>query len=190
MVTSFDIETSVAGRPTDRRAGPNHRDRLFQNDGHSGYGKAGSSMRRDQLDSTPVVIVNERFAQKFFPRPEPQSVNASSPDLPPNQARRKMREIVGVVGNVKHLSLKNDDSPEMYLPRTQIPFDIMSLVVRTSVLRIRRPSPPLSERNWPRWTPRFPSPVFTSSTNTFRALWRGRASTLFYFPFSPARRLF
>ena len=44
-----------------------------------------------------------------------------------------MREIVGVVGNVKHLSLKNEDSPEMYLPQTQIPFNIMSLVVRTSV---------------------------------------------------------
>jgi putative ABC transport system permease protein len=37
------------------------------------------------------------------------------------------------VGNVKHLSLKNQDSPEMYLPRTQIPFDIMSIVIRTSV---------------------------------------------------------
>ena len=45
----------------------------------------------------------------------------------------KMREIIGVVGNVKHLSLKNEDSPEMYLSRTQIPFDIMSLVIRTNV---------------------------------------------------------
>jgi putative ABC transport system permease protein len=44
-----------------------------------------------------------------------------------------MREIVGVVGNVKHLSLRNEDSPEMYLPQTQIPFNIMSLVIRTSV---------------------------------------------------------
>ena len=44
-----------------------------------------------------------------------------------------MREIVGVVGNVKHLSLKNEDSPEMYMPQTQIPFNIMSLVIRTSV---------------------------------------------------------
>ncbi len=44
-----------------------------------------------------------------------------------------MREIIGVVGNVKHLSLKNEDSPEMYLPRTQIPFDFMSLVIRTRV---------------------------------------------------------
>ena len=44
-----------------------------------------------------------------------------------------MREIVGVVGNVKHLSLRKEDSPEMYLPRTQIPFDIMYLAIRTSV---------------------------------------------------------
>src|SRR5205814_3510805 len=41
--------------------------------------------------------------------------------------------IVGVVGNVKHLSLRNEDSPEMYLPQTQIPVNIMSLVVRTNV---------------------------------------------------------
>jgi putative ABC transport system permease protein len=44
-----------------------------------------------------------------------------------------MREIVGVVGNVKHLSLKNEDSPEMYLPQTQIPFAVMSIVIRTNV---------------------------------------------------------
>ncbi len=44
-----------------------------------------------------------------------------------------MREIVGVVGNVKHRALKSDDSPEMYLPQTQIPFNIMSLVIRTNV---------------------------------------------------------
>ncbi|MBA3273483.1 MAG: FtsX-like permease family protein, partial [Chthoniobacterales bacterium] len=40
---------------------------------------------------------------------------------------------VGVVGNVKHLALKDEDSPEMYLPQTQMPFGIMSLVIRTSV---------------------------------------------------------
>jgi len=32
-----------------------------------------------------------------------------------------MREIVGVVGNVKHLSLQKDFTPEMYVPATQIP---------------------------------------------------------------------
>src|SRR5262249_43795258 len=36
-------------------------------------------------------------------------------------------------GNVKHSSLTNEDSPEIYLPRTQIPTHTMSIVVRTSV---------------------------------------------------------
>jgi putative ABC transport system permease protein len=86
----------------------------------------------DRLNSPPVVIVNERFANKFFPG---QNVVGKriKPGLAADDTGDKMREIVGVVGNVKHLSLKNEDSPEMYLPRTQIPFDIVSLVVRGNV---------------------------------------------------------
>jgi putative ABC transport system permease protein len=86
----------------------------------------------DRFESAPVVIVNERFAQKFFP-----GQNAIGKRIKPgfsaDDSGEKMREIVGVVGNVKHLALKNEDSPEMYLPQTQIPFNIMSLVVRTSI---------------------------------------------------------
>ena len=86
----------------------------------------------EQLDSPPVVIVNERFANKFFPG---QNVIGKriKPGFSADDSGDKMREIIGVVGNVKHLSLKNEDSPEMYLSRTQIPFDIMSLVIRTNV---------------------------------------------------------
>jgi hypothetical protein len=32
-----------------------------------------------------------------------------------------MREIVGVVGNVKHRSLRSEFTPEMYMPTTQLP---------------------------------------------------------------------
>jgi putative ABC transport system permease protein len=86
----------------------------------------------EQLDSPPVVIVNERFSNKFFPG---QNVIGKriKPGFSADDSGDKMREIIGVVGNVKHLSLKNEDSPEMYLSRTQIPFDIMSLVIRTNV---------------------------------------------------------
>jgi len=86
----------------------------------------------DRYESTSVVIVNERFASKYFP-----GQNVVGKRIMPGMARddtgEKMREIIGVVGNVKHLALKNDDSPEMYLPHTQIPFGIMSIVIRTSV---------------------------------------------------------
>jgi putative ABC transport system permease protein len=86
----------------------------------------------DRFDTTPVVIVNERFVNKFFP-----GQNAIGKRIMPGFAAddsgEKMREIIGVVGNVKHRALKNEDSPEMYLSQTQIPFNIMSLVVRTNV---------------------------------------------------------
>jgi putative ABC transport system permease protein len=86
----------------------------------------------DRFDSKPVVIVNERFANKFFPG---QNVLGKRimPGFAADDTGEKMREIVGVVGNVKHLALKNEDSPEMYLPQTQIPFSVMSLVIRTAV---------------------------------------------------------
>src|ERR1700736_1651897 len=87
---------------------------------------------RDQLNSPPVVIVNERFAQKYFP-----GQNAIGKRIKPgfsaDDSGEKMREITAVVGNVKHNSLRNEDSPEMYLPRTQIPSHMMSLVLRTKV---------------------------------------------------------
>jgi putative ABC transport system permease protein len=87
---------------------------------------------RDRWESTPVVIVNERFAAKFFPG---QSVVGKRimPGFSADESPEKMREIVGVVGNVKHLSLKNEDSPEMYLAQPQMPMNVMSIVVRTTV---------------------------------------------------------
>jgi len=87
---------------------------------------------RDQYTSVPVVIVNERFAQKFFPG-ENVIGKRIQPGFSADDSGEKIREIVGVVGNVKHLSLKLEDSPEMYLPRTQIPIHVMSIVVRTNV---------------------------------------------------------
>ena len=43
-----------------------------------------------------------------------------------------MREIIGVVTNVKHQSLRLDYTPEMYISATQFPLGIFSLIVRTN----------------------------------------------------------
>ena len=132
MVTSFDIEESPL--PEGQRAGAPVR--IIATD----YFKtAGIPVRqgrvfddRDRWESAPVVIVNERFAQKYFPG---QNVVGKriKPGFAADETGEKMREIVGVVGNVKHLSLKNEDSPEMYLPHPQMPFQVMSIVIRTKV---------------------------------------------------------
>ena len=44
-----------------------------------------------------------------------------------------MREIIGVVGNVKHVSLQKDFTPEMYVPATQIPVNLVYIVARTGL---------------------------------------------------------
>jgi putative ABC transport system permease protein len=86
----------------------------------------------DKFDSLPVVIVNERFAQKFFPG---QNVLGKriKPGWSIGDGKPKMREIVGVVGNVKHLSLQNDFTPEMYVPASQVPVNLVWIVARTSL---------------------------------------------------------
>jgi len=132
MVTTFDVEERPL--PEGQRAGAPVR--IIATDYFKTMGiplRQGRVFdRTDQFESTPVVIVNERFANKFFPG---QNVIGKRimPGFSADDSGEKMREIVGVVGNVKHLALKNDDSPEMYLPQTQIPFSIMSIVIRTNV---------------------------------------------------------
>ncbi|HEX8898521.1 MAG TPA: ABC transporter permease [Chthoniobacterales bacterium] len=132
MVTSFDIQE----RPLPEGQRPGAPVRIIATDYFKTMGIPVRQGRifdeRDQLNSAPVVIVNERFAQKFFPG-ENVIGKRIQPGFSADDTGEKMREIVGVVGNVKHLSLRNEDSPEMYLPRTQIPFNIMSIVIRTSV---------------------------------------------------------
>jgi putative ABC transport system permease protein len=86
----------------------------------------------DTIKSAPVVIVNEFFANRFFPGQNAVGKRIT-PGFSAGEEKPLVREIVGVVGNVKHRSLRGEDTPEMYLPDTQIPFNIMSLVVRTRV---------------------------------------------------------
>jgi putative ABC transport system permease protein len=132
MVTSFDIQE----RPLPEGQRPGAPVRIIATDYFKTMGIPVRQGRifdeRDRYDSAPVVIVNERFAQKYFPG-EDVIGKRIQPGFSADETGDKMREIVGVVGNVKHLSLRNEDSPEMYLPRTQIPFGISSLVIRTTV---------------------------------------------------------
>jgi putative ABC transport system permease protein len=86
----------------------------------------------DQFKSLPVVVVNEHFAQKFFP-----GQNAVGKRINPGWAvgneKSAMRTIVGVVGNVKHRTLDMEFTPEVYLSASQIPMDSMSIVAHTSL---------------------------------------------------------
>ena len=84
--------------------------------------------KHDDAHSAPVVIINETLAKKFFPGENPLGKrirpDASLSGEPP------MREIVGVVGGVKHRHLWETPDPESYMPYDQLPVGDMTLVVR------------------------------------------------------------
>ncbi len=84
----------------------------------------------DTLDAKLVMVVNERFAQKFFPGQDPIGKRIK-PGMSLDEKDAPMREIVGVVGNVRHRNLSSDFSPEMYIPATQFPDTFAILAIRT-----------------------------------------------------------
>ena len=85
----------------------------------------------DRFESKQVMVINERFAEKFFPGENPVG-KRMQPGFSLTDDDGPMREIVGVVSNVKHQSLRTDFTPEMYVPAAQFPIGILPLVVRTT----------------------------------------------------------
>jgi putative ABC transport system permease protein len=85
---------------------------------------------RDEASATKVLIVNQAFAQQFFPGENPigQHILAGIA----NAGEPPMREIVGVVGNVKFEDLTTEFSPESYIPYGQLQFGSITIVVRSS----------------------------------------------------------
>jgi putative ABC transport system permease protein len=87
---------------------------------------------RDEASATQVLIVNQAFAQEFFPGQDPvgKHIRAGISNSGPGTA--PMREIVGVVGNVKFEDLTTEFSPESYIPYGQLQFGSITIVARSS----------------------------------------------------------
>jgi putative ABC transport system permease protein len=86
---------------------------------------------QDSAETAPVVIVNEALAQKFFPGENPVGKHIR-PGISTDGKPGRMREIVGVVGNVKHRDLGSEWTAECYIPFSQLPFDTMTIVARAA----------------------------------------------------------
>ena len=84
----------------------------------------------DAAGRTPVILINETMARRYFPETEPigRRINVEGPEAKPI-----WREVVGVVGDVKHTRLAEVAFPDIYLPLAQSPGEFFSLVVRSSV---------------------------------------------------------
>ncbi len=88
--------------------------------------------RRDGKNSTPVVIVNDTLAQKFFPKTNPLGRHL----LLDQEGGALSVEIVGVVGSTRHDSLATAPIPEYYRPLAQSPTRVIPLVFRTEPDRL------------------------------------------------------
>jgi putative ABC transport system permease protein len=86
---------------------------------------------RDQHKSTQVIIVSETFAKRFFPNENPLGKRIKPGISTFEGESSQMREIVGVVGDVRNQSLNREGRPAYYVPQTQTPMSQQTLIVKT-----------------------------------------------------------
>jgi predicted permease len=79
---------------------------------------------QDTAMSLPVAIINETMAKRFFPSEDPigKRIDISGPTY--------LRQIIGVVGDVKQTGLKTAISPQVYEPFAQQPSDSFNVILR------------------------------------------------------------
>ncbi|HYK35149.1 ABC transporter permease [Alloacidobacterium sp.] len=86
---------------------------------------------QDGLKSAPAITINQAFADKYFPGENPIGKRIRA-ELGDDVLVHPMREVVGVVGNTKHLGLTTDAAPMYYLPYAQAVITNPYLVIRSS----------------------------------------------------------
>ena len=84
---------------------------------------------RDVEGSTPVVIINDTFARRFFAGEDPigKRFVYGSPD-----PKNPWITIVGVVGDMRRTGFDRPVRPETFLPEAQNPDNALTIVARTA----------------------------------------------------------
>jgi predicted permease len=88
---------------------------------------------QDDQDHPGVVVVNETFARRYFPREKPlgQKLQLSPPARIWSNQKFTSFEIVGIVRDVKSGGLSAAAEPAYYVPAVQAPLVDMTILVRT-----------------------------------------------------------
>jgi putative ABC transport system permease protein len=89
----------------------------------------------DRAGAPAVVVINETLARRFWPDGNPVGqrllFDQDLGDL--GNVPAVPREIVGVVGDIRHGGLASEPVPEIYLSNTQSYWRVLNLVIRTSI---------------------------------------------------------
>ncbi len=94
----------------------------------------------DHYEAPRVVLINESMARRYFPNQDPVGKRLAMPDRNnPSQpspawtaGQSPWSEIVGVVADMKSLSLDPEPFPQTYVPYWQWPMQSPTLLVRTT----------------------------------------------------------
>jgi macrolide transport system ATP-binding/permease protein len=82
----------------------------------------------DTASSAQVVIINQTLAKQFFPNEDPIGKSIGNTDLDP----KSMRQIVGVVDDIREGGLDQEIRPALYYPFVQSTDDSFEIVVRAA----------------------------------------------------------
>lgn len=86
---------------------------------------------RDNHTGTPVVIINESMARRFWPKGDPlQDRILIGKGVMPALEDEQPRQVVGIVADQRDGSLNQDPRPEMYIPDGQATDGIQALNVK------------------------------------------------------------
>jgi putative ABC transport system permease protein len=84
---------------------------------------------RDDAAAAPVVLVNEAFVRRHFPDENPLGRRIALGGSASGQQAPVLREIVGVVGDVRRFALHQEARPGVCVPHAQMPSGAHAFVV-------------------------------------------------------------
>src|SRR5262249_41510144 len=125
-----DSTFSVGGRPSvpvaDRPVAALH----VGTDGY--FSAAGIPLKRRRWFDAPdtaaaagVVVINETMAKRYWPTEDPIG-RVLTHDLTILPGQMATRQIVGIVGDVRHFDLSRPSEPQMFIPHQQMPWPSMA----------------------------------------------------------------
>jgi putative ABC transport system permease protein len=126
----YDMPVVVHGRPQPRAGEEPQADLRIVTPGYFQTMRiplvAGRTFNEHDGPATaPVIVINDTMARQMFPGENPVGQRL--------QLYGRAREIVGVIGSVRHHGFNREPRPEMILPNLQFQFGGMTLVVRSAL---------------------------------------------------------
>jgi putative ABC transport system permease protein len=137
MMGSIQVGFSIEGQPRQPGRDFPHQTGLFLIGGNY-FQTMGIPLKegreytaRDGFYSTPVVMINEAFARRYFPDQNPLG-RRINPAMSVDARPLPMREIIGVVADTRSKNLREAPEPEVYLHLPQCPStSTFTLLMRT-----------------------------------------------------------